>query len=355
MLFTVLVSCAVLAAPWPGETAAQAIDLTSLVPGTAAGFGQQVSDLHWNPVTRTLWVSRAPGGVWALVQGPDGGFRVAANYPAINSDYEGITQADFNEPAVFMLDESGGAIRKYSVDGAGTAVLLRTWSLAGVVPPLNGNAGPEGLTFIPDDSLRDAGFPTSAFDGGGLFLVAHQNGGQLYAVDLDPANSAGRTLIATLPTGRGESSGLAFDRSSGRLYVSHNTGTNFLEVDTLLKAANGGLLLSRLVELDSPSTSNLYLEKGKLSVDELIGDIKSGLFITDLIGFGINGVTGDYSRGAAGFLIENGEIVGPVSEITIASNLIEMFATLEPGSDLTLRKGIDSPTILVPEMMVGAA
>jgi PmbA protein len=69
---------------------------------------------------------------------------------------------------------------------------------------------------------------------------------------------------------------------------------------------------------------------------------------------GVNGVTGDYSRGAAGFLVEHGEIVGPVSEITIAANLLDMFATLEPASDLTLRRGIDSPTILIPEMMVAA-
>jgi PmbA protein len=66
-------------------------------------------------------------------------------------------------------------------------------------------------------------------------------------------------------------------------------------------------------------------------------------------------VTGDYSRGAAGFLVTNGEIGRPVEEITIASNLLEMFATLEPGSDLEFRRGIDAPTILVPQMMVATA
>ena len=62
----------------------------------------------------------------------------------------------------------------------------------------------------------------------------------------------------------------------------------------------------------SPTTSNFYLEKGKLSLDELLGDIKSGLYITDMIGFGVNGVTGDYSRGASGFWIENGKLAWPV-------------------------------------------
>ena len=66
-------------------------------------------------------------------------------------------------------------------------------------------------------------------------------------------------------------------------------------------------------------------------------------------------MTGDYSRGAAGFLIEHGEIAGPVAEITIAANLKNMFATLEPASDLRFRRGIDSPTVLVPEMTVASA
>ena len=79
------------------------------------------------------------------------------------------------------------------------------------------------------------------------------------------------------------------------------------------------------------------------------------ILVTELIGHGVNAVTGDYSRGAAGFLIENDEIVGPVSEITIASNLKDMFLSLEPGSDLRFRRGIDSPTILVPEMTVASA
>ncbi len=69
----------------------------------------------------------------------------------------------------------------------------------------------------------------------------------------------------------------------------------------------------------------------------------------------MNPVTGDYSRGAVGFMVRDGEIAEPVDEITIAGNLLEMFATLEPGSDLEFRRGIDAPTVLIPEMTVGAA
>jgi PmbA protein len=97
------------------------------------------------------------------------------------------------------------------------------------------------------------------------------------------------------------------------------------------------------------------MQPGPRSRDEMIAGVANGILITELIGQGVNGVTGDYSRGAAGFLIVNGEIGPAVSEITIASNLKDMFATLEPASDLRLRRGIDCPTLLVPEMMVASA
>jgi PmbA protein len=101
--------------------------------------------------------------------------------------------------------------------------------------------------------------------------------------------------------------------------------------------------------------SNLHIAAGKRSREEMIADIREGILVTELIGQGVNGVTGDYSRGAAGFLIIEGEIGPAVAEITIASNLKQMFATLEPASDLKFRRGVDSPTLLVPEMTVASA
>ena len=105
----------------------------------------------------------------------------------------------------------------------------------------------------------------------------------------------------------------------------------------------------------SATPSNLYLDAGARSRAELLGAFPEAVLITELIGQGVNGVTGDYSRGAVGFMVRSGEIAEPVAEITIASNLVDMFATLEPGSDLEFIRGVDAPTILVPEMTVGAA
>lgn len=103
------------------------------------------------------------------------------------------------------------------------------------------------------------------------------------------------------------------------------------------------------------SSTNLYMEPGTRSRENLLGAFDEAVLIVELIGQGVNGVTGDYSRGAVGFMVRGGQIAEPVAEITIASNLIDMFATLEPGSDLDFRYGVDAPTILVPQMTVAAA
>lgn len=105
----------------------------------------------------------------------------------------------------------------------------------------------------------------------------------------------------------------------------------------------------------SAGPSNIYFEAGSRGREELLAAFPEAVLVTELIGQGVNGVTGDYSRGAAGFMIRGGEIAEPVAEITIASNLLDMFANLEPGSDLEFRYGVDSPTLLVPEMTVAAA
>ncbi len=102
----------------------------------------------------------------------------------------------------------------------------------------------------------------------------------------------------------------------------------------------------------SPSTSNLYLKPGSVSPAALMADIKSGFMITELIGMSLNSLTGDYSRGAVGFWIEDGAIAYPVSEVTIAGNVIDMFAQLSAADDLEFRYGVDAPTLRVDGMTV---
>ena len=105
----------------------------------------------------------------------------------------------------------------------------------------------------------------------------------------------------------------------------------------------------------SATPSNFYMAAGSRSREELLAAFPEAVLVIELIGMGVNPVTGDYSRGAVGFMVRGGEIAEPVAEITVAANLLDMFRTLEPASDLEFRRGVDAPTILVPEMTVGAA
>jgi PmbA protein len=103
----------------------------------------------------------------------------------------------------------------------------------------------------------------------------------------------------------------------------------------------------------SVSTSNLMLRPGPASPRDLIASVASGLYVTELIGFGVNGVTGDYSRGAAGIWIENGELAYPVEEVTVAGNLLDMLAAIDGvANDLVLRDRTSSPTLKVNRMVV---
>lgn len=102
----------------------------------------------------------------------------------------------------------------------------------------------------------------------------------------------------------------------------------------------------------SPATTNFILQPGKKTVSELIGDVGDGIYVGDLIGRGANLITGDYSGGLAGFLIEKGELTSPISEITMAGCLKDMFRELIPANDLDIRSSVSAPSCYVGEMMI---
>ena len=105
----------------------------------------------------------------------------------------------------------------------------------------------------------------------------------------------------------------------------------------------------------SPAPSNLFMAPGRLSPTALMANIREGLYVTELIGMGVNGITGDYSRGAAGFMIRDGVLAEPVAEITIAGSLPAMFRELTAADDLVLRRGTDAPTVRVEGMTLAGA
>jgi PmbA protein len=107
------------------------------------------------------------------------------------------------------------------------------------------------------------------------------------------------------------------------------------------------------VGFEGISPNNIFIENGRESFQDLLKSIKSGLYVTEVLGNGLNLVTGNYSQGAAGFWIENGEISYPVNEITIAGNFIDMFLHCNIASDLKIESGINAPTLFMDEMIVG--
>lgn len=165
---------------------------------------------------------------------------------------------------------------------------------------------------IIDDPLRPRGLRSQPFDAEGVAVkrLALVDGGVLTSWLLDCATARELGLVTTGHAHRGVSSS------------------------------------------PSPGSYNMHMEPGRLTPKELMADIASGFYVTDLIGSGVNGVTGDYSRGAAGFWIENGELAYPVSEVTIAGHLIDIFKSLIPANDLVFRYGINAPTIRIEGLTI---
>ncbi len=164
---------------------------------------------------------------------------------------------------------------------------------------------------IADNPLRPRGLRSRPFDGEGLATSARNlvEGGRITGWLME---SASARQLGLKPTG----------------HASHGGGA------------------------PGVSASNIHLAAGSATPAQLMADIADGIYVTELIGHGVNGVTGDYSRGASGFRIVNGELAGPVAEFTIAGNLVDMFAALTPASDLEWHRTINVPTIRVDGMTI---
>ena len=192
---------------------------------------------------------------------------------------------------------------------------------------INGNSITRGTSFlkkklnkkifsneinIVDDPLKEKGLQSKPFDGEGLRTKKTQivQNGQLKTWFLDLATAKQLKLKSTAHASRGISSP------------------------------------------PTPSPTNLYFEPGHVSPENLIGNIKNGVYLTELMGSSVNLINGDYSRGGSGFMIDKGEITYPVNEITIADNLNEMFKKMILANDLEFKQGLNSPTMLIENMTV---
>jgi PmbA protein len=169
------------------------------------------------------------------------------------------------------------------------------------------------------------------------YVTVYDDGQVIGALGSRPFDGEGLPTRKTTVVDRGMLKSYLLDTYSGRKLGLPSTGNASRSVG----------------ENPSVGPTNFYLAPGTKTAQDIIKTVKQGLYVTDLIGFGINMVTGDYSRGASGFWIEGGELAYPVEEITIAGNLKEMFAGIEMiASDLVFRGRIAIPTVKIAEMMV---
>ncbi|MCS6897550.1 MAG: metallopeptidase TldD-related protein, partial [Nitrospira sp.] len=195
----------------------------------------------------------------------------------------------------------------------------------------------------------------SAVSGYGLYKRASfllDQLGQVIASDLVTVYDDGR-MIGGLGSRPFDGEGVATRKNT---IVERGVLTSYL-LDTYsgkkLGLPSTGNASRSVGESPSVGPTNFYLVPGTKTAEQIIGSVKEGLYLTELIGFGINMVTGDYSRGASGFWIENGELAFPVEEITVAGNLRQMLKDVEMvGDDLVFRGRVASPTIKIAEMMV---
>jgi len=209
------------------------------------------------------------------------------------------------ELASGLLGHLAGAVSGYSLY-KGTSFLIGK---------LGERIAPETVTIVDDGRLL-GGLGSKPFDGEGL--------------------ATRRNVVVD----HGVLTSYLFDCYSARKLTSRSTGNAARSVGS------------------SPGVAptNFLLQPGSATAAEIIGGVKRGLYVTELIGMGVNPVTGDYSRGAAGQWIENGELVHAVEEITIAGNLLEMYRSIEAvGSDLEMRHSVAAPTLLIGKMTIAGS
>jgi PmbA protein len=219
--------------------------------------------------------------------------------------------------------------------------------------PVKAPTGRATVVYDPRVSASLVGHLSSAINGAAVArktsFLRDRLGSAIFRPDIviddDPTRPRG---LASRPFDGEGVAALPLDIISGgvlRTWFLDSASARELGLETNGRASRGG-------GNPSPSSTNLTLRPGKRSAEELIAAIGDGIYVSELIGHGVNPLTGDYSRGASGFAIRNGQLAEPVSEITIAGNLIDMFQRLEPASDLVFRFATNAPTVAVEGMTI---
>lgn len=315
------------------ETALAAEDAARAVAGVTNSGGATAS---WRLGGLVLATSHGFVGAYSASRFTLSASAIAGSGTEMERDFEGearIFRADLPDPAEIGRKAGERAVKRSRPlpmkTGKGVIVYdprIATGLVGHLVGAVNGAAVARKTSFlrdklgtavfsgdirITDDPLRKRGLASRPFDGEGVA-----------AAPLDLVKDG---VLAT--------------------WILDSASARELGLATNGRALRGG-------SNTSPGATNLTLAPGPMSPEELIAEAGTGLYVTELIGHGANLMTGDYSRGAAGFAIENGELTHPVSEVTIAGNLSDIFARMRPANDLTLRFAVNAPTVAVEGLTI---
>ncbi len=312
-------------------------DAARAVPGVTNSEG---ADAGWARTEIAVVASNGFSGTYARSGHSTSATALAGEGTGMERDYDhhGVVHlSDLDDPAALGRNAGERAVRRLNPTRPRTARLPVIYdprvsaSLLGhLTSAINGASVARGTTFlrdslgkpvlakgltVRDDPLRPRGLRTRPFDAEGVPARARSivEDGVLTTWILD-TRSARQLGLAT--TG----------------HASRGTGSP-----------------------PSPSTTNLWLDPGVLTPEALMADIVEGFYVTEFIGMGVNGITGDYSRGATGFVIRNGALAEPFSGVTVAGNLRDMFLHMTPADDLRFRRGTDAPTIRVEGLTLAGA
>ena len=306
------------------EAAALAVKGVTNSEGASASWGMsQVAIAASNGFARAYESSGSSMSVSVIAGESDSGMETDYDYTSA------VYFADLKTPEEVGRGAGARAVRKLGgrkVSSRKVPVIFDARVARGMVShfigAINGSSIARGTSF-----LKDA-MGTAVFGAGiNLFEDPHRNRGlRSKPCDAEGLPNKARALI---------------DKGVLTTWILDLRAARQLQLEPTGHAARG------TGSPPGPSATNVWLEAGTETPAALMADIKDGLFVTDLVGQGVNGVTGDYSRGAVGFWIENGQITYPVHEITIAGNLKDMFKQLTPANDLEMRYGIDAPTLRI--------
>lgn len=328
------------AEPTPDTLAGRAAAVEEAALAIAGVSNSEGAEASWGRSAVTLVASNGFAGRYARTSQGVSVSVLAEKDGAMETDYDfsaAVYGADLDDPADVGRRAGERAVAKLGARKAKTAQVPVIFdprvsrSLLGhLIGAITGPSVTRGTSFlkdrlgqrifregviIVDDPHRPRGLATKPFDGEGL------------------ANGHAEIISDGILTT------WLLDLSSARQLGMNPTGH--------ARRGTGGP--------PSPGTSNLHLAPGTLTPAQLMGDIAQGFYVTQLMGMGVNGVTGDYSRGASGFWIEKGEIAYAVSEVTIAGNLKDMFLALTPADDLEFKTSVTAPTVRIDGMTVAGS